>query len=511
MGQSPPSSTYNTEGRGLPFFQGKKEFGDRHPRVEVWCDAPNKIAEAESVLMSIRAPVGPTNIAQERSCIGRGLAALHPHEGVDRDYLLYLLRRHERSLSGQGTGSTFDAVTKAFLERYRVHLAPLVEQRAIVAKIESLFSELDQGVAQLEAVRAQLGRYRQSVLKAAFEGRLTAAWRDKRWQEAEANGEPLPTADDLLARIRAEREAAHAARLAEWERAVAAWEEAGGKASGTRKPRKPAAPKDPPPLTKEELADLPELPEGWAWCRLGLAIEDPQYGTSKKCRYDTPGRSVLRIPNMDIGHVDPSDLKFAEFDDDEAKAYELVPGDVLIIRSNGSVSLVGRPALITERDTEHLFAGYLVRLRPITATLRGEFLTQCLLSHRSRLQIDSVARSTSGVNNINSGEIRALIVPVCVPAEQTEIVSEIDARLSVVDAVERTIGAALKQAEALRQSILKKAFEGRLLSEAELAAVRADPAYEPADQLLARIRETNTAAASKKKTRRKRTPAEASP
>jgi type I restriction enzyme S subunit len=242
--------------------------------------------------------------------------------------------------------------------RESVWIPPPVEQRAIVAKIESLFSELDQGVAHPKTVRRQLGRYRQSVLKAAFEGRLTAAWRDERRREAETNGEPLPTVADLLARIRAEREQAFAARLAEWERAVAAWEEAGGKASGTKKPRKPAAPKEPPPLTPEELADLPELPEGWVWCRLGLAIEDPQYGTSKKCRYDASGRSVIRIPNMGIGRIEPGDLKFAEFEKDEAETYELRPGDVLIIHSNGSVSLLGRPALITERDTEHLFAGF---------------------------------------------------------------------------------------------------------------------------------------------------------
>jgi len=99
-------------------------------------------------------------------------------------------------------------------------------------------------------------------------------------------------------------------------------------------------------------------------------------------------------------------------------------------------------------------------------------------------------RSAGGVQpNLNLGLVGEFRIPLAPLDEQTEIVNEIDARLSVVDAVERTIAAALKQAEALRQCILKKAFEGRLLSEAERAAVRADPAYEPADQLLARIRD----------------------
>ncbi len=212
---------------------------------------------------------------------------------------------------------------------------------------------------------------------------------------------------------------------------------------------------------------------------------------------------------MGLGRIDATDLKFAEFEADEVQTYTLRAGDVLIIRSNGSVSLVGRPALITERDLEHLFAGYLIRLRPIGKTLNGEFMTQCLLSHRSRAQIESTTRSTSGVNNINSGEIRSLVVSLCSIEEQGEVLIELDSRLSVVDQVERTIATAIKQAESLRQSILKKAFEGRLLSETELAAVRDDPAYEPADQLLARIRESNASAAPKKKTRRKRKPAEA--
>lgn len=488
MGQSPPSSTYNTEGRGLPFFQGKKEFGERYPRAEVWCDAPNKIAEAESVLMSIRAPVGPTNIARERSCIGRGLAALHPYEGVDRDYLLYLLRRHERSLSGQGAGSTFDAVTKAFLERYRVHLAPLVEQRAIVAKIESLFSELDQGVAQLQAVRTQLGRYRQSVLKAAFEGRLTAAWREQRQREAEANGEPLSTADDLLARIRAERQAAHAARLAEWEHAVAAWEEAGGKASGTKKPRKPAAPKDPPPLTKEELADLPELPEGWVQIRLG-AFADITGGVTKGRKLE--GRDVvelpyLRVANVQDGYLDLDVMKQIAIPVEEVEKYRLQPGDVLYTEG-GDRDKLGRGTVWRGEISDCIHQNHIFRARPVSI-VAPRFLSQFSQTQPARTYFFRHARQTVNLASINLGLLSSLPVPIPPPDEQSEIINEIDARLSVVDQVERTIAAALKQAEALRQSILKKAFEGRLLSEAELAAVRADPAYEPADALLARIR-----------------------
>ncbi|MEL7484976.1 MAG: hypothetical protein AAFN41_11575 [Planctomycetota bacterium] len=122
-----------------------------------------------------------------------------------------------------------------------------------------------------------------------------------------------------------------------------------------------------------------------------------------------------------------------------------------------------------------------------------------------------VARSTSGVNNINSDEIRSLILPLCSHDEQEQVITELDARLSVVDKIDQLIASTRNQAIALRQSILKRAFEGRLLDEAELEAVRSHPDYEPADRLLERIREqasaqkqTKKKTASKKTARKKR-------
>src|SRR5688572_27321929 len=89
MGQSPPSSTYNTRSEGLPFFQGKAEFGDLYPEARVWCSAPSKVAEKNDILLSVRAPVGPTNLAPAKSCIGRGLSAIHPESGINLKYLLH--------------------------------------------------------------------------------------------------------------------------------------------------------------------------------------------------------------------------------------------------------------------------------------------------------------------------------------------------------------------------------------------------------------------------------------
>lgn len=182
MGQSPPSSVYNTTGEGLPFFQGKAEFGAMHPTPSKWCSAPSKVAEPNDVLMSIRAPVGPTNIAVERSCIGRGLAAIRPKQGVRNKWLFYAFRSMEPQIDALGTGTTFKSISGQTLRQLPVPIAPVAEQDATVAEIEKQFSRLDEAVAGLQRVKANLKRYKATVLKSAMAGRLAetdlANWRN---------------------------------------------------------------------------------------------------------------------------------------------------------------------------------------------------------------------------------------------------------------------------------------------------------------------------------------------
>lgn len=136
MGQSPPSSSYNLRGSGLPFFQGKADFGDLYPKVRVFCTDPLKVAEAGDILISVRAPVGPTNINLEKSCIGRGLAAIRGHKELDTKYLLYFLRFYEPKLAQISTGSTFGAISRDDLENIRVPILPPPEQRRIAGILE---------------------------------------------------------------------------------------------------------------------------------------------------------------------------------------------------------------------------------------------------------------------------------------------------------------------------------------------------------------------------------------
>lgn len=167
-GQSPESKYYNSTGEGIPFFQGKADFGELYPKVRVYCSSPTKIAQYNDILLSVRAPVGPTNLSPGTVCIGRGLAAIRPDDSLDLKYLLYYFRYFETQLSAKGTGTTFKAINQKLIKNLEIPIPPRNEQSRIVAHIEELFSELDKAVGTLKTTKEQLEVYRQTVLKDAF-------------------------------------------------------------------------------------------------------------------------------------------------------------------------------------------------------------------------------------------------------------------------------------------------------------------------------------------------------
>ena len=420
---------------------------------------------------------------------------LRPYCEISAQYIYFFVSSESfrRDAEHNMTGAVGQRrVPISYLADQSVPVPPAREQRRIVAKIEELFSELDKGIESLKAARAKLNIYRQAVLKHAFEGKLTAQWREE-------NKDKLETPEQLLARIKQEREARYEQQLQEWKAAVKKWEEDGK--LGKRPARLPKMEEIPHlPLTETET--LPSLPAGWSYLRLGLVIDEPKYGSSKKCDYDYKGTGVLRIPNVVRGAVDASDLKGAHFEEDEKRAYGLRSGDILVIRSNGSISIVGRCALISKAEEQYLYAGYLIRLRSNLAALHPEYLVSLLSSHLLRTQIEHKAKSTSGVNNINSGEIQSLIVPLCSFSEQEVVVERLSASLSSIDSIEAEIDSQLLKVDALRQSVLKKAFSGQLVPQ--------DPDDEPASSLLERIEAEKEKAAQNnhsKKTRKKKTTA----
>jgi len=229
------------------------------------------------------------------------------------------------------------------------------------------------------------------------------------------------------------------------------------------------------------------------YVRLGLLIDEPKYGTSKKCDYNFSETGVLRIPNVVDGVINTDDLKGARFDSSDMQTFSLMRGDVLMIRSNGSISIVGKSAIVSEAEEEYLYAGYLMRLRSNRDVVIPEYLLLVLRSQFMRVQIEEKAKSTSGVNNINAREVQSVVVPLCSVNEQRLIVNQLANVLSAIDTFDREIKDQMYVADALRQAILARALSGQLIPQ--------DPSDVPASILLERI-SADRGRAAKSRTRR---------
>ena len=207
-----------------------------------------------------------------------------------------------------------------------------------------------------------------------------------------------------------------------------------------------------------------------------------RYGTAQKCYSEPKGVAVLRIPNVSSGLISLDDLKYAELDSKEFAKLELLDGDILVVRSNGSADLVGRPALVSGAAIGLAFAGYLIRIRPRADLVSPRFLAFMLESPETRRVIEHGARSTSGVHNVNAKELGALQIPLFDLHEQVQIVRRIESAFAWLDRLAADQTAASRLISKLDAAILSKAFCGELVSQ--------DPTDEPADALLRRVSES---------------------
>jgi type I restriction enzyme S subunit len=403
---------------------------------------------------------------------------------IDKQFLRLALNVNlDEYIRAAHGGAGLAHITKRVFEASEVLIPPLDEQRRIVAKLDELLSDLDAGVAALERARANLKRYRAAVLKAAVEGRLTEQWR--------AEHPATEPASQLLERILAERRR-------KWEADQLAKYAAAGKTPPKNWQAKYVEP------TPPEITELPELPRGWCWASVEQLTIRSEYGTSVKCDYTANGFPVIRIPNIAAGMIDLEDLKFATQPLDLTDEDALQPGDLLMCRTNGSVSLIGKAAVVRAAFSQrHTFASYLLRFRFVDPKLLPLWIHLYASSTLGRRFIEGNAASSAGQHNISLSLMHRMPVPLPSAAEQQEIISDVEERLSVIAVAERQIEENSHRAARLRQSILKRAFEGKLVPQ--------DPTDEPASVLLERIRQQRTSTAdgerSKMNTRRKGTDA----
>ena len=167
LGQSPPSSSYRDTPEGLPFFQGKADFGATSPNPTSWCVSPRKIAEEGDILISVRAPVGPTNLADRQCCIGRGLASIRTGDGADTNFVLYALKNFETDLIKQGTGSTFDAITGSQLKNLYIAVPSLSEQVAIARYLNYVNVRVRRLTEAKRKLIGLLTEYKQAIIHRA--------------------------------------------------------------------------------------------------------------------------------------------------------------------------------------------------------------------------------------------------------------------------------------------------------------------------------------------------------
>ena len=345
--------------------------------------------------------------------------------------------------------SAQNGFAKHEIAHIEIPIPPLETQQAIVNKIESLFDEIDEGIGRLKTAAQQIQQYRQSLLKNAFNGELTKEWRSK-------HADTLPSENELLAQIQTTREQHHAQQLANWQTAVSQWEQNGKEG---KKPSKPSTLKKLESIEKLNEIELTELPNGWFWERLGLMTLGVEYGTSAKSQPE--GKvPVLRMGNMQNGKIDWTDLVYSD-NDEEIKQYSLKKGDVLFNRTN-SPELVGKTSII-ETDEKAIFAGYLIRINHLTEITDGRYLTYFLNSMIAKKYGNFV--KTDGVNqsNINGQKLINYPFVFCSLEEQKEVANILEQKLTACDQLAAELAKQLKQAELLKQAVLKAAFSGNLL------------------------------------------------
>ncbi|EHH1283196.1 restriction endonuclease subunit S [Vibrio parahaemolyticus] len=352
---------------------------------------------------------------------------------------------------------------------------PEKEQDRIVDKLEELFSELDEGVKELKAAQTKLSQYRQSLLKSAVEGSLTQQWR------AENSDQVQETGEQLLARIlKQRREQWQQQKLAEF-------------AEKGKTPPKNWQDKYPEPV-QPDTTDLPELPEGWVWASVDQLVYESSYGTSVKCDYGTGNTPVLRIPNVINKKVSVSDLKETVDPFDIGLNKQLLSGDILIVRTNGSLSLMGQTALVRDIEDGFYFASYLLRLRTPMDTILPEWMDLYFGSKNARAWIENQASSSAGQNNISLSKFSNLHVPLPPLEEQVQLISVLANEFDSIDRQIEVTDLGLKQSEAQRKNILKSAFSGQLVPQ--------DPNDEPASELLEKIKQEREALAKLPKPRK---------
>ncbi len=508
----------------------KPNEAQEHISTKAISESATNLIPAHTLIIATRIALGKIIRPTVACAINQDLKALFTGTGVNPDFLLYWVVAHAREIQEKGSGTTVSGIRLETLNSLSLNLPPAREQTRIVEKLEELLSDLDAGVAELNVAQKKLVQYRQSLLKAAVEGKLTQHWREQR---SAPSPSPQPLShqgrgaygvdgvNDAAASYQPQHSEKNAATLQQnpnlrnappsktlpsplvgegpgergqeqpmpfetgaqlLERILterrARWE---AKQLAKFKEQGKAPPKDwqskyPEPV-KPDTTDLAELPEGWVWAsveqlghvRLGRQRSPSKVGKANPTPY-------IRAANITEGGVDLSDVLEMDFSETEKETFALKVGDVLLTEASGSPEHVGRPAIWKHAAGLYCFQNTVLRFSPLG--IDSEYPYYLFLAMQ-KLGVFSKLSGGVGINHLSAGKFSKLPVPLPPLAEQQELIESVKQKFSSCDQQQKFNAHSLKQSAAQRKNILKAAFSGQLVPQ--------DPNDEPASELLERI------------------------
>jgi len=401
-----------------------------------------KINNPDTLLIALYgATVGKLGILTIAASTNQAICAITLPDELYTRFIFWYLKSIRRNLLNSRIGGAQPNISQQIIRNLEIPIPPLPEQHRIVAKIEELFTRLDAGVAALTKAKALLKRYRQSVLKAAVEGKLTEEWRKEHAGEIEP-------ASVLLERIQAER-----------------------------KQRLGKSYKPPRPI---DTSNLPELPEGWEYGTLANLIYIAGrigWRGLKAEEYTLDGPLFLSVYNLDNGRiVDFTNAKHISFERYvESPEIMLQDNDILLVKDGSGIGKIGIVKNLSDEATVNssllvIRSGYVFQPEFLLFFLMGPDMQSIVLRRITG----------SATPHLFQRDIKQFILKIPPIEEQKEIVKRLSESLSIIDESEQIIDAELQRAQSLRQSILKRAFAGKLVPQ--------DPNDEPASVLLERIR-----------------------
>ncbi|WP_432414215.1 restriction endonuclease subunit S [Bacillus altitudinis] len=381
-----------------------------------------KLFPKDSVAIAMYgATIGKLGILGIDAATNQACAVGVPYALTDKKFMFYYFLTQRKNLIDKGKGGAQPNISQTIIKEFPYILPPINEQNRIADKVENLLNKIEEAKQLIEEAKKTFELRRAAILDKAFRGELTRKWRGE--------NADITTANEWIEQINLLKE-------------------------GTKTKYKDQ-------LDSSILEKLYELPREWKWVRLNDLIEASTYGTSAKTNDDVTGTPVLRMGNIVDGYLELNNLKYLPNNHEDVLKYDLQTNDLLFNRTN-SYELVGKTSVITEDVSERFtFASYLIRVRLFYKDFLASYVSHYINSHVGRKILLSMVTQQVGQANINSQKLASLPIPLPSQEEVMEITSWLN-NYRELESKQKEMILVEENTEALKQSILSKAFRGEL-------------------------------------------------